>query len=109
MRLFLIILLNLTLANSLFSKDIESILKINPDKKTKSKKQEEKNIESVLKINPPIKYHLHQKYDEISKFDINKDEKESDYNFGLDFEINQELMTIDKLKLDIGTKFKGIN
>ena len=50
------------------------------------------SIESVLKIKPPIKYNQNQKYD-----------------FGIDIGIDKELMTIDRLKIDVGTKFKGIN
>lgn len=110
MRFFLIFFLNIVLLNSLFSKDIESVLKVNPNKKTKSKKTENNSkIESVLKINPPIKYHLHQKYDKTLQFESNKVEKEDDYNFNLDVDIDRELKTIDKLKIDVGTKFKGIN
>ncbi|RBQ28557.1 hypothetical protein ACNSOS_06125 [Aliarcobacter vitoriensis] len=69
-----------------------------------------KNIESVLKIKPPIKYHLNHKYKEIFIYKDPKLEKEeSKYDFGIDLDINKELMTIDKLKIDVGTKFKGIN
>lgn len=89
MRFFFIIFLNFFLLNSLYSKD--------------------KNIESVLKIKPPITYHQNQKYDEIFKYNDKKDTKESPYSFGIDVGIDKELMTIDKLKIDIGTKFKGIN
>lgn len=31
------------------------------------------------------------------------------YDFGIDIGIDKELMTIDRLKIDVGTKFKGIN
>lgn len=105
MRFFLIFFLNIVLLNSLFSKDIESVLKVNPNKKTENNSK----IESILKINPPIKYHLHQKYDKTLQFESNKVEKEDDYNFNLDVDIDRELKTIDKLKIDVGTKFKGIN
>ncbi|MFV7789460.1 hypothetical protein ACNSOP_04705 [Aliarcobacter lanthieri] len=89
MRFYLILFINISLFSSLYAK----------------------NIESVLKLKPPIKYDLNLKYDEIFKFnDFELEEiKEEKYNFGLDIDINKELMTIDKLKFDIGTKFKGIN
>ncbi|HKM18526.1 MAG TPA: hypothetical protein VJY14_00525 [Aliarcobacter sp.] len=68
------------------------------------------SIESVLKIKPPIKYNQNQRYDNIKKYS----EKENKtfykkYDFGIDIGIDQELMTVDSLKIDIGTKFKGIN
>ena len=67
-------------------------------------------IESVLKIKPPIKYYEYKKYEQMLKYKIPKDkEEESKYDFGIDVDINKELMTIDKLKIDVGTKFKGIN
>lgn len=31
------------------------------------------------------------------------------YDFGIDIGIDKELMAIDRLKIDVGTKFKGIN
>lgn len=67
------------------------------------------SIESVLKIKPPIKYTQNQKYDDISKYHKKPNGDEKKYDLGIDIGVNQELMTIDKLKIDVGTKFKGIN
>ncbi|PRM90252.1 hypothetical protein [Aliarcobacter cryaerophilus] len=68
------------------------------------------SIESVLKIKPPIKYNQSQKYDKIKKYSDNQtDSYGNKYDFGFDIGIDQELMTIDRLKIDVGTKFKGIN
>ena len=67
-------------------------------------------IESVLKIKPPIKYNQNQKYDKIKKYGDNQSDGDNKkYDFGIDIGIDKELMTIDKLKIDVGTKFKGIN
>lgn len=67
---------------------------------------QETNIDSILKIKPPIKYNENLKYQEINKYNEpkNKDAK-SDYDFGIDVDVNKELRTIDSLKLDIGTNF----
>ena len=68
------------------------------------------SIESVLKIKPPIKYNQNQKYDKIKKYNDNQndgDNKKCDC--GIDMGIDKELMAIDRLKIDVGTKFKGIN
>ena len=68
------------------------------------------SIESVLKIKPPIKYNQNQKYDKIKKYnDIENDGDNKKYDFGIDIGIDKELMAIDRLKIDVGTKFKGIN
>ncbi|MGJ0300040.1 hypothetical protein [Aliarcobacter cryaerophilus] len=68
------------------------------------------SIESVLKIKPPIKYNQNQKYDHIKKYGEKENESyDKKYDFGIDIGIDKELMTIDKLKIDVGTKFKGIN
>lgn len=70
-----------------------------------------KNIETVLKIKPPIKYNLNLKYDPIKSYkkSMAEDEKDKDTDWGLDFEFNKELMTLDKLKIDVGTTFQGLN
>ena len=68
------------------------------------------SIESVLKIKPPIKYNQNQKYDKIKKYSDNQnDDYNKKYDFGIDIGIDKELMAIDRLKIDVGTKFKGIN
>lgn len=68
------------------------------------------SIESVLKIKPPIKYNQNQKYDKIKKYGDNQSDADNKkYDFGIDIGIDKELMTIDRLKIDVGTKFKGIN
>jgi len=88
MRFFLIVFINTLLFSYLYAEDIET----------------------VLKIVPPIKYNLNLKYTEIFTYkDLKLKEKEDKYHFGVDIDINQELMTIDKLKIDIETNFKGIN
>ncbi|WP_368028898.1 hypothetical protein [Arcobacter sp. s6] len=68
--------------------------------------EQETNIDSILKIKPPIKYDENLKYQEINKYSEskNKDSK-STYDFGVNVDVNKELMTIDSLKLDIGTNF----
>lgn len=67
---------------------------------------QELNIDSILKIKPPVKYYENLKYQEINKYNEskNKDAK-SNYDFGVDVDVNKELMTIDSLKLDVGTNF----
>ena len=68
------------------------------------------SIESVLKIKPPIKYNQNQKYDKIKKYGDNQSDGDSKkYDFGINIGIDKELMAIDRLKIDVGTKFKGIN
>ena len=68
------------------------------------------SIESVLKIKPPIKYSQNQKYDKIKKYNDNQNDGDNKkYDFGIDIGIDKELMAIDRLKIDVGTKFKGIN
>ena len=64
------------------------------------------NIDSILKIKPEINYDENLKYQEINKYNEskNKDAK-SNYDFGVDVDVNKELMTIDGLKLDVGTNF----
>lgn len=76
----------------------------------------EQNTQSILKIKPEPKYYDFLKYNENIKYeDILKyqekieEEKESDYSFGFDLDVNRELMTIEGFKIDVGTKFKGIN
>ena len=51
-----------------------------------------------------------QKYDKIKKYGDNQSDGDNKkYDFGIDIGIDKELMTIDRLKIDVGTKFKGIN
>ena len=92
MRLVLSIL-TIFLFNPLFAKDY---------------KKQDKDIESVLKIKAPVKYSQSLKYDDYFN-KTKKIEKSDNYKFGMDIDINKELMTIDKLKIDVETKFKGIN
>ncbi|RXI26078.1 hypothetical protein CRU87_09545 [Aliarcobacter trophiarum LMG 25534] len=86
-------MLTIFLLNPLFAKDY---------------KKQDKDIESVLKIKPPVKYSQSLKYDDYFKKTKKLEEKDS-YKFGMDIDINRELMTIDKLRIDVETKFKGIN
>jgi hypothetical protein len=66
----------------------------------------ETNIDSILKIKPPIKYEENLKYQEINKYTESKSsDKKSNYDFGVNVDINKELRTIDALKLDVGTNF----
>jgi hypothetical protein len=71
------------------------------------------NIESILKIKPEpeyeLKYNPNIKYEDILKYQEKTEEKENKYDFGFNLDINRELMTIDGFKIDVGTKFKGIN
>ena len=67
---------------------------------------QETNIDSILKIKPPIKYDENLKYQEINKCnESKKKDTKSDYDFGVDVDVNKELKTIDGLKLDVGTNF----
>ena len=67
-------------------------------------------LSPILKIKPPIKYNQNQKYDKIKKYNDNQNDVDNKkYDFGIDIGIDKELMTIDRLKIDVGTKFKGIN
>ena len=67
---------------------------------------QETNIDSILKIKPPIKYDENLKYQEINKYnESKKKDTKSDYDFGVDVDVNKELKTIDGLKLDVGTNF----
>lgn len=69
-----------------------------------------KDIETVLKIKPPIKYNLNLKYNPIKSYKKSISKEEESYsNWGLDFEFNKELMTLDKLKIDVATTFQGLN
>lgn len=70
----------------------------------------EDTLESTLNIQPPINYHQNQKYEEVLEYKENsEEEKENALDFGVDLDVNKELMTIDRLKIDLGTKFKGID
>ncbi|MFW3405233.1 hypothetical protein ACN9J7_11720, partial [Aliarcobacter butzleri] len=57
-----------------------------------------------------LKYNQNVKYEDILDYKEKiEEEKESDYSFGYNLDINRELMTIEGFKIDGGTKFKGIN
>lgn len=65
-----------------------------------------KEIESILKIKPEMIYDKNLKYEEINKYKEKKsNEIKSDYDFGINIDINKELMTIEGFKIDVGTKF----
>lgn len=69
-------------------------------------------IETILKIKPPIRYSESQKYEEIVKPEEqhqHQDDKLIPYDVDIDMDINQEDKSIDKLKIDVGKTFKGIN
>ena len=67
---------------------------------------QETNIDSILKIKPPIKYDENLKYQEINEYnESKKKDSKSDYDFGVNVDVNKELRTIDSLKLDVGTNF----
>lgn len=71
-----------------------------------SEEIKEKNIESILKLKPLIKYDENLKYQEINKYKKNEEiKKKSNYDFGVDVDINKEERTIDGIKIDIGTNF----
>ena len=66
----------------------------------------EKNIDSILKIKPEIIYDENLKYQEINKYQHAKDKEiKSNYDFGINVDINKELRTIEGLKIDVGTNF----
>ena len=65
-------------------------------------------IESILKIKPEIKYDENLKYEEINKYkEKDLTENISKYDFILNIDIKKELRTIESIKIDIGTNFKG--
>ena len=71
-----------------------------------SQEIKETNIESILKLKPPIKYDENLKYQEINKYiEPWGKNKKSNYDFGINVDINQELKTIEGIKIDVGTNF----
>ena len=65
-----------------------------------------KQVKSVVIIKPEIKYDENIKYDEIKEF--RKEEEKAykeKYDFGFDMNINKEERTIDYWKIDIKTNF----
>jgi hypothetical protein len=68
--------------------------------------EQDTNISSILKIQPPIKYDENLKYQEINKYKEPKDKEiKSNYDFGLNVDINKEERTLDGFKIDVGTNF----
>jgi hypothetical protein len=62
-------------------------------------------IESVLKIKPEVKYDENIKYEEINKYKEENKELKLNYDFGIYLDVNRELMTIEGIKIDVGTNF----
>lgn len=64
-------------------------------------------IESVLKIKPQIKYDENIKYKEINKYKEKYYDEgiKFNYDFGIYLDVNKELMTIEGIKIDVGTNF----
>jgi hypothetical protein len=58
----------------------------------------------ILELEPEIKYDENLKYSEIKSYEKSQ-KKKTDSNINVDVDINKETKTIDKLKLDMGTKF----
>lgn len=59
-----------------------------------------------LKLEDKNSYDENMKYDNIQKYTEEKEKKkESDVDIDVNVDINKEQKTIDKLKLDMGTKF----
>ncbi|MFW2524675.1 hypothetical protein ACN5O8_03005 [Aliarcobacter butzleri] len=90
-KLFII---NIFLISTIYAQEIDSVLRIKPEPK----------YEDILKYNQNVKYEDILEYKEKTE-----KEKESNYSFGFNLDINRELMTIEGFKIDVGTKFKGIN
>ncbi|RZV14036.1 hypothetical protein D3M61_05560 [Aliarcobacter butzleri] len=90
----LFIIINLFFISTIYAQEIDSVLRIKPEPK----------YEDILKYNQNVKYEDILEYKEKTE-----EEKESDYSFGFNLDINRELMTIEGFKIDVGTKFKGIN
>jgi hypothetical protein len=71
-----------------------------------SQEIKEENIDSILKLKPPIKYDENLKYQEINKYiESWEKNKKSNYDFGINVDINKELKTIEGIKIDVGTNF----
>lgn len=87
-----ILLISLLFILTTYAQNVESILKIKPEQQY-----------NILKYNPNIKY------EDILKYQEKAEEKDNKYDFGFNLDVNRELMTIEGFKIDIGTKFKGIN
>lgn len=62
-------------------------------------------IESFLKIKPETNYEQNLRYENINKYKEKKEDEKNDYDFGIDIDLNSELMTIEGFKIDIKTKF----
>lgn len=62
-------------------------------------------IESILRIKPETKYEQSLKYENINKYEEKKEDEKNNYDFGIDIDLNPELMTIEGFRIDIKTKF----
>ncbi|CAM3493925.1 hypothetical protein [Arcobacter aquimarinus] len=62
-------------------------------------------IESILRIKPETKYEQSLKYENINKYKEKKEDEKNNYDFGIDIDLNPELMTIEGFRIDIKTKF----
>ena len=62
-------------------------------------------IESILRIKPETKYEQSLKYENVNKYKEKKEDEKNDYDFGIDIDLNPELMTIEGFRIDIKTKF----
>ncbi|MCT7616437.1 hypothetical protein N5U05_01650 [Aliarcobacter butzleri] len=89
-----IFIINLFFISTIYAQEIDSVLRIKPEPKYKD----------ILKYNQNVKYEDILEYKEKTE-----EEKERDYSFRFNLDINRELMTIEGFKIDVGTKFKGIN
>ena len=64
-------------------------------------------ISSILQIKQEIKYNENIKYEDINKYSIKENEEESEFDFGLNLDINKEERSLDGIKIDL--IFKGID
>ncbi|AXX88669.1 hypothetical protein CKA55_10415 [Arcobacter suis] len=65
-----------------------------------------KEIESIVKIKPEIKYDENIKYEKIEDYrSFEENKNKNDFNFGIDVDINKEERTIDLLRIDVQTNF----
>ncbi len=65
-----------------------------------------KEIESIVKIKPEIKYDENIKYEKIEDYrSFEENKNKNDFKFGIDVDINKEERTIDLLKIDVQTNF----
>lgn len=70
------------------------------------------NYLNILEIKPSLneeKYNLNSRYNPIYKYKEKDYNYESDYKLGLNYELNKETGKLDKIRIDVETKFKGIN